>query len=62
MSLNNTNVTAPGVSVAGTDFLAQRPVSTGMQRFLAKKGIYSAEDLNERVRNYAPRLRWRRAR
>jgi hypothetical protein len=35
-------------------------VPMGMQRFLAKKGIGSTEELNERARRYAPRLRWRR--
>lgn len=44
---------------AAEDFLAQRPAPVGLQRFLAKKGINSPEELNERMK-YAPRLRWRR--
>ncbi|MEL1135002.1 hypothetical protein AAC978_07435 [Desulfitobacterium sp. THU1] len=43
------------------NFLAQRPVPMGLQRFLAKKGINSPEELNERMQ-YAPRLPWRRPR
>lgn len=45
------------------EFLNQtnRPVPMGMQRFLAKKGINSPEDLMNRLQS-APRVSFRRAR
>ncbi|HVJ50190.1 hypothetical protein [Desulfitobacterium sp.] len=45
------------------EFLNQttRPVPMGMQRFLAKKGINSPEDLMNRLQ-FAPRVSFRRAR
>jgi len=60
MGPENVNAGAAGINEAGSGFLAKRPVPMGMQRFLAKKGIGSTEELNERARRYAPRLRWRR--
>jgi hypothetical protein len=62
MSLDENNTARPGFPAAGAGFLAQRPMASGVQRLMAKKGIYSMEDLNERVRLFAPRLRWRRGR
>jgi len=50
-----------GMSEAGGAFLAKRPMPFGLQRFLAKKGIKSPEDLVALMRS-APRLRWRRPR
>ncbi len=50
----------PSTPMADT-FLSQRPVPFGLQRFLAKKGINSPEELNELMK-YAPRIRWRRPR
>lgn len=55
-----TTTTIPTAPAAGT-FLAQRPLPSGLQRFLAKKGISSTEELNELMK-YAPRIRWRRPR
>lgn len=46
---------------AADNFLAQRPLPVGINRFLAKKGINSPEDLNTLMK-YAPRIRWRRPR
>lgn len=46
---------------AAGGFLAQRPVPFGLQRFLAKRGISSTEQLNE-LMQFAPRIRWRRSR
>ncbi|KLU63330.1 hypothetical protein CEB3_c03100 [Peptococcaceae bacterium CEB3] len=46
---------------AESNFLAQRPIPPGLQRFLAKRGITSPEQLNERMQ-FAPRIRWRRPR
>ena len=46
-----------------TEFLnqANRPMPNGLQRFLAKKGITSSEDLFNRVQS-APRMPFRRER
>lgn len=56
---NNVNNVTP--TPAAENFLVQRPVPLGMQRFLAKKGITSTEQLNG-LMQYAPRIRWRRPR
>lgn len=60
MGPENTNTPVPGANEAAGGFLAKRPAPLGMQRFLAKKGINSPEELNSRVQGYAPRIRWRR--
>ncbi|MDQ7095051.1 hypothetical protein REC12_15755 [Desulfosporosinus sp. PR] len=46
-----------------TQFLnqANRPMPTGMQRFLAKKGINSYDDLSNRLQS-TPRMSFRRSR
>ncbi len=46
-----------------TEFLnqANRPMPMGMQRFLAKKGINSSDDLAIRVQ-FAPRIPFRKVR
>ena len=59
MGPENINNAAAGVPEAGAGYLAKRPAPIGMQRFLAKKGINSPEELYARAR-YAPRIRWRR--
>lgn len=48
---------------ANTEFLNQAnlPMPAGMQRFLAKKGINSPEDLNNRLQ-FAPRMSFRKSR
>lgn len=62
MGPENVNNTAAGAPEAAAGFLAKRPAPIGMQRFMAKKGIGSSEELNEMVSRNAPRLRWRRPR
>jgi hypothetical protein len=54
-----------GVGDAGqsTEFLNQptRPMPAGLQRFLAKKGISSSDELFDRMQ-YAPRMPFRKQR
>ncbi|MHB8126640.1 MAG: hypothetical protein ACYDEJ_13580 [Desulfitobacteriaceae bacterium] len=50
-----------GTDLAGEGFLNQsRPMSTGMQKFLAKKGITSSDQLFELMK-FAPRICFRRS-
>ena len=51
-----------GTDLAGKEFLTQsRPMPMGMQKFLAKKGITSSDQLFELMR-FASRFRFRRPR
>ncbi|MHB8072220.1 hypothetical protein [Desulfosporosinus fructosivorans] len=50
------------LGVGDTGFLNQaKPLPMGMQRFLAKKGINSFDDLTNRVQ-FAPRMPFRKIR
>lgn len=53
---------AGGTDLTGEGFLNQsRPMPMGMQKFLAKKGITSSDQLSELMK-YAPRICFRRHR
>ncbi|GAB6173260.1 hypothetical protein JCM15765_27380 [Paradesulfitobacterium aromaticivorans] len=51
-----------GADPAGEGFLnSSRPIPMGMQKFLAKKGITSSDQLFDLMK-FAPRIRFRRSR